>query len=358
MISFNRLTPIIAAATAFALLASGCVTESGFDSPTANAGTVRTGEAPPHGLVIHGGAGSGSRADISSAQERAMRRAVTEALAVGYDILDSGGSSVDAVTAAILILEDAPVFNAGHGAVFNAVGSHELDASIMDGKTLNAGAAAGVSTVRNPILLAKAVMEHSPHVMLSGKGAEEFSRQRDLAQVTPDYFDTERRRKQLELRLERDRQQTDSRTTAPASAEYFGTVGVVALDRQGNLAAGTSTGGMTAKRYGRVGDSPVIGAGTYANNQSCGVSSTGHGEFFIRHVVAYNICARMQHRGETLQQAADQVIMNELVEVGASGGVVAMDAQGNIAWPFNSQSMTRGHQSRDQPARVLIFKGE
>lgn len=358
MISFNRLTPIIAAATAFALLASGCVTESGFDSPTASEGTVRAGEAPPHGLVIHGGAGSGSRADISSAQERAMRRAVTEALAVGYDILDSGGSSVDAVTAAILILEDAPVFNAGHGAVFNAVGSHELDASIMDGKTLNAGAAAGVSTVRNPILLAKAVMEHSPHVMLSGKGAEEFSRQRDLAQVTPDYFDTERRRKQLELRLERDRQQTDSRTTAPASAEYFGTVGVVALDRQGNLAAGTSTGGMTAKRYGRVGDSPVIGAGTYANNQSCGVSSTGHGEFFIRHVVAYNICARMQHRGETLQQAADQVIMNELVEVGASGGVVAMDAQGNIAWPFNSQSMTRGHQSRDQPARVLIFKGE
>lgn len=241
--------------------------------------------------------------------------------------------------------------------MFNAVGSHELDSSIMDGATLNAGAAAGVSHVRNPILLARAVMDHSPHVMLSGAGAEEFAQEQNLTMVTPDYFDTERRRRQLELRLKRDKRAARDEKEE-LSNDYFGTVGVVALDRAGNLAAGTSTGGMTAKRYGRVGDSPVIGAGTYANNASCGVSSTGHGEYFIRHVVAYSICARMEHGGISLEQAADDVVMKELVEAGGSGGVVAMDARGNIAWPFNSSSMVRAHQSRDQEPRVLIFRNE
>lgn len=336
---------------ALCLLAS-CVATSPSPPPVANASTDG---AAPHGLIIHGGAGAGSRATISAELEADMRQAMSAALAAGYRVLDEGGTSLDAVTAAILILEDAEAFNAGKGSVFNAVGSHELDASIMDGATLNAGAVAGVSRVRNPILLARAVMEHSPHVMLSGAGAEEFARERNLTLVSPRYFDTERRRRQLEERLRRDRQTTHN-TRPPA--DYFGTVGVVALDRDGNLAAGTSTGGMTAKRYGRIGDSPVIGAGTYASNASCGVSSTGHGEYFIRHVVAYSICARVAHGGLSLQQAADEVVMNELVEAGASGGVVAMDASGNIAWPFNSSSMVRAHQSRDQAPRVLIFRTE
>lgn len=311
------------------------------------------GTAPPHGLIVHGGAGAGSRQTISPELEAQLRDAMSTALALGYRILDQGGTSLEAVTATIVSLENAEVFNAGKGAVFNATGGHELDASIMDGATLNAGAVAGVRIIRNPILLAQAVMNDSPHVMLSGEGAEQFAQQQGFEFVEPSYFDTERRRRQLNKRLQ---QQSSSRTSV--AADYFGTVGVVALDQRGNLAAGTSTGGMTAKRYGRVGDSPIIGAGTYANNQSCGVSSTGHGEFFIRHVVAYSICARMQHGAMTLADAADQVVMEELVEVEASGGVVAMDAQGNIAWPFNSASMIRAHQSRDSAARVLIFENE
>ncbi len=353
----GRIVAVFSLGLALAL--GGC--SSVPDEPAAKMMNASNGTSAPHGLIIHGGAGSGSRANISAEREASMRASMSEALSAGYRVLDEGGTSLDAVAAAILILEDAPVFNAGHGAVFNAVGSHELDASIMDGATLNAGAAAGVSTVRNPILLARAVMDHSPHVMLSGDGAEEFAREQKLEAVTPDYFDTEHRRKQLEQRLERDRRASDKPSTgskSKVSSDYFGTVGVVALDREGNLAAGTSTGGMTAKRYGRIGDSPVVGAGTYANNASCGVSSTGHGEFFIRHVVAYNICARMQYRGDSLETAAGDVIMKELVEVGASGGVVAMDAQGNIAWPFNSSSMVRAHQSRDQAPRILIFKNE
>ncbi len=319
----------------------------------------QSADAAPHGLIIHGGAGAGSRATISAELEADMRSSMAAALTAGYQVLDEGGTSLDAVTAAILILEDATAFNAGKGAVFNAVGSHELDSSIMDGATLNAGAAAGVSTVRNPILLARAVMEHSPHVMLSGAGAEEFAREQQLATVTPDYFDTERRRRQLEQRLARDKRAAVEPVEGDNTSDaYFGTVGVVALDQAGNLAAGTSTGGMTAKRYGRIGDSPVIGAGTYANNASCGVSSTGHGEYFIRHVVAYSICARMEHGGVSLEQAADDVVMTELVEAGGSGGVIAMDARGNIAWPFNSSSMVRAHQSRDQAPRVLIFRKE
>ena len=357
MFGVNRLvrgTTLVALGLGVILL-GGCASVSAGSAAKskghAEAGTV------PHGLIIHGGAGAGSRATISSELEADMRASMRDALTAGYAVLEKGGSSLDAVTAAILILESAPAFNAGVGAVFNAVGSHELDASIMDGATLNAGAAAGVSTVRHPIKLARAVMEHSPHVMLSGAGAEEFAREQNLELVAPDFFDTDRRRRQLERRLARDKQAGVNAVGNPGS-DYFGTVGVVALDRSGNLAAGTSTGGMTAKRYGRVGDSPVIGAGTYANNASCGVSSTGHGEYFIRHVVAYSICARMEHGGATLEQAADEVVMEELVEAGGSGGVVAMDARGNIAWPFNSSSMVRAHQSRDQAPRVLIFKHE
>ncbi len=349
MILLQRSRRIVACLGVCLALMAGCTSV-----PPEKPAVTKSASKAPHGLIIHGGAGSGSRANIPAQREAAMRASMSEALAAGYAVLDQGGSSLDAVTAAIVILEESPVFNAGRGAVFNAVGSHELDASIMDGATLNAGAAAGVSTVRSPIKLARAVMEHSPHVMLSGDGAEEFARERDLEEVTPDYFDTDHRRQQLDKRLARD----SKAAIVDSTEDYFGTVGVVALDKSGNLAAGTSTGGMTAKRYGRVGDSPVIGAGTYANNASCGVSSTGHGEFFIRHVVAYNICGRMQYRGDSLKTAADDVVMKELVEVGPSGGVVAMDAQGNIAWPFNSSSMVRAHQSRDRAPRVLIFKND
>ncbi|MEM7082396.1 MAG: isoaspartyl peptidase/L-asparaginase [Pseudomonadota bacterium] len=330
----------------------GC-TRAIYTESTENAGVA------PHGLVIHGGAGGGSRATISPELEAQMREASARALKAGFDVLDQGGSSLDAVAATIVVLEEAPVFNAGKGAVYNARGGHELDASIMDGFTLNAGAVAGVKQIRNPILLARAVMDRSPHVLLSGEGAEHFAREHNLEFVSPSFFDTERRRKQLDERLLREQatlREPMSGRMDP-STSYFGTVGVVALDKQGRLAAGTSTGGMTAKRYGRVGDSPVIGAGTYANGE-CGVSSTGHGEFFIRHVVAYTICARMAFQSVTLEQAANTVIMSELVEVGGSGGVVAMDADGNIAWPFNSASMVRAHQSRDQPPRVLIFKDD
>lgn len=313
---------------------------------------------PPHGLVIHGGAGSGGRDDISATLEHDMRGAMQAALKAGFEKLESGGSSLDAVTAAIVVLENSPAFNAGLGAVFNASGSHELDASIMDGATLNAGAVAGVSVIKNPILLARGVMERSPHVMMAGPGAEQFARTLNLEEVEPAYFDTERRRRQLDKVLAKSAQTLNTSATDNNEPAYFGTVGVVALDKQGNLAAGTSTGGMTAKRFGRVGDSPIIGAGTYANNRSCGVSATGHGEYFIRHVVAHGICARMLFQNLSLQDSADQMVMRELVDAGGSGGVVAMDAKGNIAWPFNSNSMVRAHQSRDQAPRVLIFKDE
>ncbi len=309
--------------------------------------------APKFALIIHGGAGSGTRAEIGDEREKDMRAALNRALASGYQVLEQGGSSLDAVQAAILVLEDDPNLNAGKGAVFNAAGGHELDASIMDGKTLQAGAVAGVTTIRNPILLARAVMEQSPHVMMAGEGAMRFASQLGLEEVDPTYFDTERRRKALEHAL-----QKQSELGTSAASDYFGTVGVVALDQRGNLAAGTSTGGMTAKRYGRVGDSPVIGAGTYANNASCGVSSTGHGEFFIRHVVAFNICAKMQYQKLSIEEAADAVVMKELVEVGGSGGVIAMDAKGNIAWPFNTKSMLRAYQSSESGPVVKIFKDE
>ncbi|NNF17618.1 MAG: isoaspartyl peptidase/L-asparaginase [Gammaproteobacteria bacterium] len=319
--------------------------------------TEQTGP-PPYGLVIHGGAGSGTRADISPDLEKRMRAAMSDALDAGITVLKNGGSSLDAVTEAIQVLEDAPEFNSGRGAVFNAQGGHELDASIMDGSTLAAGAVAGVKTVKNPILLARAVMERSPHVMMAGDGAEAFALSLGMVPVSPDYFDTGRRKKQLDRALQKLRNDNTRRSDTHQRSDYFGTVGVVALDSAGNLAAGTSTGGMTAKRFGRVGDSPIIGAGTYANNDSCAVSSTGHGEFFIRHVVAYSICARMQFDGMSVQDAADDMILRELAQVQGSGGVIAMDARGNVAWPYNTASMIRAHQSRDSEPRILLFETE
>jgi beta-aspartyl-peptidase (threonine type) len=305
-------------------------------------------------MVIHGGAGTILRQSMTPEMEKAYIDTLTIALRTGYQILSRGGSSLDAVEATIRVMEDCPLFNAGKGAVFTANGVNELDASIMDGRTLNAGAVAAVEHVRNPISLARLVMEKSPHVMMVGSGAEEFAKTQGVKLVPPYYFWTERRWREYE----REKARTDSGKTGtvPGAEQKFGTVGAVALDKAGNLAAGTSTGGTDMKRYGRVGDSPIIGAGTYANNLSCAVSGTGDGEFFIRNNVAADICARVRYSGVSLQQAADDVVMKELVAQKGGGGVIAMDRKGNIATPFNTAGMYRGWVTSDGKITVKIYQ--
>lgn len=310
----------------------------------------------PIAIAIHGGAGTISRESLSDERERAIRGALETAIRAGYAVLERDGAAIDAVTAAITVLEDAPEFNAGRGAVLTSESLVEMDASIMTGQDLGAGAIASVRGVRHPILAARAVMEHSPHVMLVGDGAEEFARQRQLEFMPEEWFQTEFRLEQLQRIRARGTRQVDL-DTADAE-EWFSTVGTVALDRAGNLAAGTSTGGTANKRFGRVGDSPIIGAGTYADNRSCAVSATGHGEYFIRHVVAYNICARMMHAGKTLSESADAVIHDVLAEEGGDGGVIALDAQGNIATPFNTAGMYRASIDRDGKLEVKIYGDE
>ena len=305
----------------------------------------------PIALVIHGGAGVSSRDSISAADEVAIRHDLDLALEAGHRVLASGGSALDAVTAAIVVLEDSPWFNAGKGSVFDADGRHELDASIMEGHTRRAGAVAAVTTIKNPVLLARAVMEQSDHVMLVSAGAEKFAdTQPGIDRVAPDYFDTDKRWQQL----------LDARALEAAQAKhtvqgtYFGTVGAVALDGHGHIAAGTSTGGMTNKRFGRVGDSPIIGAGTYADDR-CGVSGTGWGEFFIRAVVAQDICARVAYRGDAIGQAAHDVIHGVVATMGGDGGAIALDKAGNIAMPFNTPGMYRGWIRPDGSRGTAIF---
>ncbi|MEX0915860.1 MAG: isoaspartyl peptidase/L-asparaginase [Wenzhouxiangellaceae bacterium] len=307
-------------------------------------------------IAIHAGAGTIPRDNMNEAREHAIRTTLEEAVRAGHAVLEGGGSAIDAVTAAITIMEDAPEFNAGRGAVLTSEERVEMDSSIMTGHDLGAGSVASVRGIRHPILAARAVLEHSVHVMLSGRGAEAFARDRQLEFMPEEWFHTEFRREQLrEIQGEENAQAA----TDPGYEEnWFSTVGTVALDRKGNLAAGTSTGGMTNKRFGRVGDSPIIGAGTYADNNSCAVSATGHGEYFIRHVVAYNICARMMHLDETLQQSADHVVNKLLVEDGGTGGVIALDAEGNIATPFNTAGMYRATIDRDGNVSVKIYKDE
>jgi beta-aspartyl-peptidase (threonine type) len=310
------------------------------------------------GLVIHGGAGVISRENLTPQREAEVRAKLTEALEAGHAILARGGTSLDAVSAAIRILEDSPLFNAGKGAVFNHDGQIELDASIMDGRTRGAGAIAGVHQVKNPIELARRVMEKSPHVMMVGDGAEAFARTQGIELVPREYFRTEERWEQLQRALEKEKAapaQPPSSMTPVNWDGKFGTVGAVALDQAGNLAAGTSTGGMTNKRYGRVGDSPIIGAGTYADPR-CAVSATGHGEYFIRYTVARDICARLEYLDLPLLEAANSVVMDTLVKAGGEGGVIAMDARGNVAMPFNSLGMYRGYMGMDGAPRVAIFK--
>lgn len=305
-------------------------------------------DAPVFGIVIHGGAGNMSKDKMPPKQQKAYEAKLKEALDTGYKVLEKGGSSLDAVEAAIRIMEDCPIFNAGKGAVFTGEGVNELDASVMDGKSLNAGAVAGVKHIKNPISLARMVMEKSPHVMLSGAGAEAFAKQNSVETVPNKYFYTERRWESL--------QKAKKREAEKKKTKKFGTVGAVALDKHGNLAAGTSTGGMTNKKWGRVGDSPVIGAGTYANNRTCAVSATGHGEFFIRNVVAYDISALMEYKGLSLETASHRVIMEKLKSINAGGGIIAIDNKGNVALTFNTTGMHRGYKLSTGKTKIAIFK--
>jgi beta-aspartyl-peptidase (threonine type) len=308
--------------------------------------------------VIHGGAGNLDPAKLPPGKQAAYRAKLEEALGAGHAVLARGGESVDAVVAALSILEDSPLFNAGKGAVFTHDGRNELDASIMDGARRRAGAVAAVHRIKNPIQLARRVMDDSPHVMLVGDGAEVFAQAQGIALVDPSYFFTQRRWDQLQQALADERAgepQSARGASEPIEGGYqFGTVGAVALDRQGRLAAGTSTGGMTNKRYGRVGDSPLIGAGTYADAR-CAISSTGHGEFFIRYTVAKDICARVEYLHQPLREAVADVILKELVGVGGEGGVIALDAQGEAAMIFNTTGMFRGTFFGQGAPEVQIF---
>jgi beta-aspartyl-peptidase (threonine type) len=322
---------------------------------------------PKWALVIHGGAGVIERKDLTPEVETAYRKAMFEAAAKGSAVLDKGGSAMDAIEAVIRDLEDDPLFNAGRGAVFTAEGRNELDAAIMDGATLKAGSVAGVTRTRHPISLARAVMEKSRHVMMIGPGADAFAASVGLEQVDPSFFFTERRWDGLVKELGKQGLPVPPRPAGAPSPQAFqpipddrkfGTVGVVALDSAGNVAAGTSTGGMTAKRWGRVGDAPIIGAGTYASNQSCAVSATGSGEYFIRLTVAREICALVQYEGLTLQQAADEVIQKRLTALGGDGGVVALAPDGQMAWSFNTSGMYRARAAEGQPTVVSIFRDE
>jgi len=301
-------------------------------------------------LVVHGGAGV-IRKDLTPEKEKEVRADLETALGAGYAVLKSGGSSLDAVEKTIVVLEDSPRFNAGKGAVFTHEGVNELDAAIMDGATLRAGAIAGVHRVRNPILLARAVMEKSPHVMLTGDGAEAFAKTVGITLVDPSYFRTDERWRQLQEALKAEEKKQAS---ALGRAIHYGTVGAVALDREGRLAAGTSTGGMTNKRWGRVGDSPIIGAGTYANAH-CAVSATGWGEYYIRATAAHDICARVEYAKQPVAKAAHDVVMDVIPKLGGDGGVIALDSDGNFALPFNTDGMYRGWVDRDGKMHVAIL---
>ena len=308
-------------------------------------------------IAIHGGAGAINRVDLSDALEREYRDALASALRAGLESLCGGRSSVDAVTQAIVVMEDSHLFNAGHGAVLNHEGNVELDAALMEGRERGAGAIAQATRTKNPILLARAVMESSAHVMLAGPGADDFARASHLTTMPNSYFHTKRRRRQLAQAIARGNSPLDhDRENSPLDHDRYGTVGAVAVDSRGNLAAGTSTGGITNKHYGRVGDSPIIGAGTYADNRSCAVSATGQGEHFIRCVIAHVVAQRMLLLGESVTRAAEHAINDELTTLGGRGGLIAMDAAGAIAMPFNTEGMYRGRADHTGRIEIDIFR--
>lgn len=314
-------------------------------------------ERPPLTLLVHGGAGALDKGDYTPEEETAYRAALEAALDAGYGILEGGGSALDAVETAIVMLEDSPLFNAGRGAVFTRDGKNELDASIMDGTTLAAGAVAGVTRVKNPVRLARKVMENSEHVMFVGDGAEAFAKTQDIEFVEPDYFRTERRWRAYKAALAKEKAANKEKKETGLPHDFkYGTVGAVALDAEGRLAAGTSTGGMTLKRYGRVGDAPIIGAGTFADNRSCAVSATGWGEYFIRLSIARDICAQVEYGGKSVAEAANDVIHNRLQTLGGDGGVIVLGPDGQYVMPFNSAGMFRGVRQGERPAEVAIYK--
>ncbi len=332
-----------------AAIAGGCQSPPIADAPAAEERTPPVqGPRIEWGMAIHGGAGTIVRERLTPELEREYRTALADALRAGHRVLRDGGSSVDAMIAALVPLEDSPLFNAGRGAVFTADGVNSLDASVMDGATLRAGAVAGVTDVKNPIVLARLVMDQSPHVLLSGSGAEQFAREQGMPRTPKEWFFTERRWKELQ----------DAKAAAATPGDERGTVGAIALDRSRRLAAGTSTGGMTNKKWGRIGDSPIIGAGTYASAR-CAVSGTGWGEDFIRNAVAYDICARVEHAHASIGAAAADVVMTKLPQQDRNtGGVIAMDHEGNIAMPFNTAGMYRGWIGANGEPTVAIFSGE
>ena len=302
-------------------------------------------------IAIHGGSGTINRTEITPEQEKEFRQGLEDALDAGYHVLARGGSALDAVEEAVRSLEENELFNAGKGAVFSANGKHEMDASIMCGDTLKAGAVAGVTNVRNPISLARAVMEQSENVFLLGAGAEEFAREHKLTMEPDDYFFSQLRFEQLEEAQKENKTQLDHSKKNTGK----GTVGAVAMDQEGNLAAATSTGGLTNKKYGRVGDTPVIGAGTYANNQTCAVSCTGYGEFFIRSVVAYDISCLIEYKGLSLKEACKLVVQDKLKNRGGEGGLIAIDSEGNVELPFNSEGMYRAWRNDEGDGEIAIF---
>ena len=344
-------------------LCLACKNEKSSSETTQTETTTETNsEKPEFAIIIHGGAGTILKKNMTPEKEAAYKAKLEEAIRVGYEVLKNGGTSLDAVTKTINVMEDSPLFNAGKGAVFTNAETNELDASIMDGKTLNAGASAGTTTVRNPIDLARAVMDNSEHVMLSGKGAETFAKEQGLDIVEPSYFFTENRFQSLQRIKDREKTELDHDAKTAfydptIKDSKFGTVGCAALDKNGNLAAGTSTGGMTNKRYGRIGDAPIIGSGTYANNETCAVSSTGWGEFFIRAQVAHDISALMDYKGLSLKEAAKQVL-DKVKALGGDGGIVAVDKNGNMVADFNTAGMYRASMNDKGELTIGIYEKE
>lgn len=327
-----------------AVVGAGCMPVNAAESPSR-----------PVAIAIHGGAGTILREELTPAKEAAYHAALETALQAGHSVLQRGGTSLDAVVAAVKVLEDAPLFNAGKGAVFTSDGRNELDAAIMDGATRNAGAVSGITRIRNPVELARLVMERSPHILLVGAGAEAFAREQGMTFVDPEYFRTEERWQQLQRVKAAQADNQAARAEWEIRRLLLGTVGAVALDRHGNLAVATSTGGLTNKHFGRVGDTPIIGAGTYADNATCAVSGTGHGESFMRGMVAHDIAALMEYRGMTVNAAAEQVVMEKLVKINGTGGVIALDGNGNIAMPFNTPGMYRGYINTKGEVYTAIF---
>ncbi len=304
-------------------------------------------------MVIHGGAGTLVKGLMTAELELKYKETLKSALEVGYNMLENGESAIDAVETTVKLLENSPLFNAGKGAVFTNQGTHEMDAAIMDGKELQAGAVTLITGIKNPISLARDVMEKSDHVFLAGEGAMRFAKQQNYVLESPDYFYDEVRYRQWQGIKDSDTFQLDHSVKQEGK---FGTVGAVACDQNGNIAAATSTGGMTNKKWGRVGDSPMIGAGTYANNKTCAVSCTGSGEFFIRGVVAYDVSCLMEYKGLSLQEAADEVIHNRIMKLGGDGGLIAVDAKGNVALPFNTEGMYRGFKTSEGEDVVMIYR--